>query len=201
MKRQKQNKEIMGHSFNLKMDLKNYLVLLVVIILLSATSTHCQPVLIQDKGDKYSWIQTARVFLLDAYQPPFAPKLEYDAHALVNAMVDMNANVLRFGTMGKYATIQGVRFSVHPDQGKRDLLSETIKLCKEKGIKVIPYISTGHKLAWSMVTEDYPEYGQKSTPGGLPYRSHMYVGEDHGTVCWMTPYKEAFLDYVRTCGS
>ncbi|RIH67195.1 hypothetical protein D1164_01855 [Mariniphaga sediminis] len=197
MKRQKQNKEIMGHSFNLKMDLKNCLVLLVVIILLSATSTHCQPVLIQDKGDKYSWIQTARVFLLDAYQPPFAPELEYDAHALVDAMVDMNANVLRFGTMGKYATIQGIRFSVHPDQGKRDLLFETIKLCKEKGIKVIPYISTGHKLAWSMVTEDYPEYGQKSTPGGLPYRSHMYVGEDHGTVCWMTPYKEAFLDYVE----
>lgn len=50
-------------------------------------------------------------------------------------------------TMGKYATIQGVRFTRHPDLGERDLLLGTIDACKPKGIKAIPYISTGHKLA------------------------------------------------------
>ena len=166
-------------------------------ILHIAVVTYSQPNPVSTQSDGYDWVQTARIFLLDAYQPPFAPELEYDAKAVVNTMVDMNANVLRFGTMGKYATIQGVRFSQHPDQGKRDLLSETIEACKKEGIKVIPYISTGHKLAWSMVTEHYPEYGQKTTPNGKPSRSHMYVGEDHGTVCWMTPYREAYLDYVE----
>ena len=112
-------------------------------------------------------------------------------------MIDMNVNVLRFPTMGKYATIQGVRFLRHADQGERDLLLETIEACKPEGIKVIPYISTGHKLACSMVTEDFPEYGQKTSPGGKPDRSHMYVGEDHGTVCWMGPYLEAYLEYVE----
>jgi len=167
------------------------------LFILFVNTGNSQPLRISDKIDRYNWIQTARIFLMDAYQPPFAPELEYDADEVVETMVDMNANVLRFGTMGKYATIQGVQFSVHPDQGERDLLSETIKACKGKDIKVIPYISTGHKLAWSMVTKEYPEYSHKTTPNGLPNRSHMYVGEDHGTVCWMTPYREAYLDYVE----
>ncbi len=149
-----------------------------------------------DKGSQQDWLQTARVFLLDAYQPPIVPHLQYDAPAWAEMMSEMNVNVIRFGTMGKYATVQGVRFSTAPDQGKRDLLQETIDACRPKGIEVLPYISTGHKLAWSMVTKDYPEYGQKTTPGGLPGRDHMYVGEDMGTVCWQTPYKEAWFDYV-----
>ena len=144
-----------------------------------------------------TWIRTARVFLVDAYQPPFAPELEYDAQALARTMSEMHANTIRISTMGKYATIQGVRFSTHPDLGKRDLLAETIAAAKPRGIRVIPYISTGHKLAWSMVTRDYPEYAQRTRPGGGPSRDHMYVGEDHGTVCWNTPYRQAYLDLVE----
>ena len=144
-----------------------------------------------------NWIQTARVFLIDAYQPPFAPKLEYDAEALARTMVEMHANTVRISTMGKYATIQGVRFSTHPDLGARDVLAETIAACKPRGIRTVAYISTGHKLAWSMVTKDYPEYAQRVRPGGGPDRQHMYVGEDHGTVCWNTPYRKAYLDLVE----
>jgi hypothetical protein len=144
-----------------------------------------------------NWIQTARVFLIDAYQPPFAPKLEYDAQALARTMVEMHANTVRISTMGKYAMIQGARFSTHPDLGARDVLSETIAACKPRGIRTVAYISTGHKLAWSMVTKDYPEYAQRVRPGGGPDRQHMYVGEDHGTVCWNTPYRKAFLDLVE----
>jgi len=174
-----------------------YFMLTGIILLLSIPITRAQTLNIFNKNTKDGWLQSSRVFLLDAYQPPFAPELEYDVESWVETMIDMNVNVLRFPTMGKYATIQGVRFSRHPDQGERDLLSETIEACKPKSIKVIPYISTGHKLAWSMVTEDFPEYGQKTSPGGEPNRSHMYVGEDHGTVCWMGPYREAYLEYVE----
>jgi len=172
-------------------------ILLLTAGLLNSVSLYSQALRIIDKGNCFDWLQTARVFLMDAYQPPFAPELEFDATLLAETMADMNANVARISTMGKYATIQGVRFSKHPRQGNRDLLSETIEACKPRGIKVIPYISTGHKLAWSMVTADYPEYGQKTSPGGLPDRQHMYVGEDHGTVCWMTPYRKAYLDLVE----
>jgi hypothetical protein len=149
------------------------------------------------KSKEFDWIKTARVFLLDAYQPPFAPKLEYDAELLANTMKEMHANVVRLATMGKYATIQGVRFSTHPDQGNRDLLAETIAACKPRGIKVVPYISTGHKLVWSMVTKDYPEYAHRASPNGLPNRLQMMIGEDHGTVCWMTPYKDAYMNLIE----
>lgn len=143
------------------------------------------------------WLQTARVFLIDAYYPPMAPEMEFDAEALADTMASMNVNTIRMATMGKYATIQGVRFTRHPDQGERDLLAEMIAACRPRGIKVVPYISTGHKLAWSMVTEDYPEYAQRTRPGGGPQRSHMFVGEDHGTICWNTPYRQAFMDMVQ----
>lgn len=143
------------------------------------------------------WIQTSRAFLVDAYQPPMVPKLEYDAKALIKTMVAMHANTVRIGTMGKYAMIQGVRFTKAPGLGNRDLLAETIAAAKPYGIHVIPYVSTGHKLAWSMITRDYPQYAQVSRPGGGPVRSHMYVGEDQGTVCWNTPYRQAYLDMVR----
>jgi hypothetical protein len=144
-----------------------------------------------------SWIQTARVFLVDAYQYPFAPELEFDAEAIAAAMDDMHVNTIRISTMGKYATIQGVRFATHPDQGDRDLLAEMIAACKPHNIRVIPYISTGHKLAWSMVTRDYPEYAHVAQPGGGPLRQHMFVGEDHGTICWSTPYRQAYLELVE----
>jgi hypothetical protein len=143
------------------------------------------------------WLQTARVFLIDAYYPPMAPEMEFDAEALAETMEAMNVNTVRTATMGKYATIQGVRFARHPDQGNRDLLAEMIAACKPRGIRVVPYISTGHKLAWSMVTEDYPEYAQRTRPGGGPQRSHMFVGEDHGTICWNTPYRQAYMDLVE----
>src|SRR5437762_8729538 len=144
----------------------------------------------------YEWLNTSRIFLVDAYQPPFAPKLEFDAEKLAQTMQDMHANVVRMSSMGKYATVQGVRFSTHPDQGNRDLLAEMIAAAKPRGIRVIPYISTGHKLAWSMITRDYPDYAQRTKPGGGPDRDHMYVGEDMGAICWNTSYRQAYLDYV-----
>jgi Hypothetical glycosyl hydrolase 6 len=146
--------------------------------------------------DDFGWLNTARIFLIDAYQPPFAPRLEFDAEKLAQTMQEMNANVVRMSTMGKYATIQGIRFSTHPDQGNRDLLSEMIAAAKPRGIRVIPYISTGHKLAWSIVTRDYPDYAQRTKPGGGPAVDHMYVGEDMGAICWNTSYRQAYLDYV-----
>ena len=145
----------------------------------------------------YDWIETASTVLVDAYQYPFAPELEFDAEAIAAVMQSMHVNTVRMSTMGKYATIQGVRFSTHPDQGNRDLLQEMIAACRPRGIRVVPYISTGHKLAWSMVTEEFPEYAHQVSPGGPPDRQHMFVGEDHGTVCWNTPYRKAYMDLVE----
>lgn len=143
------------------------------------------------------WMRTARVFLFDAYQYPFAPQLEFDAQAVARTCAEMHVNTIRFPVIGKYATIQGVRFSNHPDQRGRDLLAEMIAAARPRGIRVVAYIGTGHKLAWSMVTRDYPEYAQQTSPGGPPDRNHFFVGEDHGTICWNTPYRKAYLEMLE----
>ncbi len=143
------------------------------------------------------WLQTARIFLIDAYQYPFQPKFEYDAEKTAQMMEEMNVNIVRFGTMGKFSAIQGIRFTVHPDQGNRDCLTETIEACKKRNIKVIPYISTGHKLGLSMLTRDYPEYAYRPIPGGPVEELKEFNGEPDVAVCWNTPYKEAFYDYVE----
>ena len=119
---------------------------------------------------KFDWVGTASVFLIDAYQPPFAHKLEFDAETLVETMVDMHINTVRMATMGKYATIQAVRFPTHPDQGDRDLLAEMIAACKPRKIRVVPYISTGRKLVWFTITKHYTEYAHRSSPNGVPIR-------------------------------
>ncbi len=157
----------------------------------------CTVLLFPAVAAEFDWLQTARVFLIDAYEPPFATRLEYDAKALAETMVRMNANTVRIATMGKTVLIPGVRFSPHPELGSRDILAETIAACKPRGIRVVPYISTGHKLGWTMVTRDHPEYAQRTRPGGGPARSSMYTGEDHGTVCWNTPYRQAYLELVE----
>ena len=172
---------------SLKKNIFGWFTILIFIVVSFTTPAYSQ---------QYEWLNTARVFLVDAYYPPFAPKLEFNAEKLAQTMQDMHVNVVRMSTMGKYATVQGIRYPVHPDQGNRDLLAEMIAACKPRGIKVIPYISTGHKLAWSTVTEKYPDYAQRTKPGGGPARDHMYVGEDMGTICWNTSYRQAYLDYI-----
>ena len=84
-------------------------------------------------GADFSWMQTARVFLIDAYEPPFATRLEYDAKAVAETMERMNANTIRITTMGKFALIPGVRFTPHPELGGRDILAETIAASKPAG--------------------------------------------------------------------
>ncbi len=186
-------KKINRHEF------RSPIVALLFSILLVMSSAYGQTVIALSKSQSQAseWLQTARVFLIDAYYPPMAPELEFDAETLAETMVQMRVNTVRIATMGKYAIIPNVRFARHPDQGDRDLLAEMIAACKPRGIRVVPYISTGHKLAWSMVTQHYPEYAQRICPGGGPQRSHMFVGEDHGTVCWNTPYRQAFMDLVE----
>jgi hypothetical protein len=51
-------------------------------------------------GQQYDWLNTARIFMIDAYYPPFAPKLEFDAEKLAQTMQDMHVNVVRMSKMG-----------------------------------------------------------------------------------------------------
>lgn len=142
------------------------------------------------------WLRMARVFRIDGYSYPLSERIDYDAEQAAEAFVEMRMNIVRMATMGKYSYIQGIRFTNHPDLGSRDLLAETIAACKPRGIRVIPYISNGNRLAVTLLTRDYPEYAQAATPGGGP-RVMDVPGEDRANTCWNSAYRQAYLDYVR----
>jgi hypothetical protein len=143
----------------------------------------------------YEWLKHARIFIVDGYNYPLCPELEFDAEKMAGTMSDMHANVLRIATSGHCGwMIPGTRFQVTPELGKRDILAECIEACKPFGIKVIPYINTSHTQKTSTID---PDWAQKLTPAG-DYSSSWSMGEKVTPICFNSSYREAFYDLVRT---
>jgi len=146
---------------------------------------------------KFEWIRSARIFLLDVYAYPFFPKIEFDAEKMAETMVDMHANTLRIGTSGKYCMIPGIEFVTHPELGERDILAECIAACKPHGIRVVAYIATEHAVPTEIIENHRPEWAQWVNPNGDIYRFRNQGGGTVTTLCWNTPYRDAFIGLVR----
>jgi len=52
---------------------------------------------------KHDWIRRARIFQVEQYHPPFWPDIDFDAGKLVDAVREHHANVIYFGSAGKWA--------------------------------------------------------------------------------------------------
>lgn len=149
---------------------------------------------ISAQGSGYNWINHARIFIIDGYTYPLYPKIEFDAEKLAHTMADMHANVLRIATIGYCdCLIPGTEFTVSSDLGDRDILAECIAACKPYGIKVVPYLRTGGSLKTSSIK---PEWAHKINPDGET-RSSWDLGAMSTALCWNTPYRQAFFDYVK----
>lgn len=150
---------------------------------ISATISEVQSM----QGANYEWLKHARIFIIDAYNYPLYPKIEFDAERLADTMDDMHANVLRIATSGFGDwLIPGTEFKVSKDLGDRDILAESIAACKPHGIKVVPYLQCGARASKAVMK---PEWAQVVNPVGDVRSSAL---------CWNTPYKEAFYDLVKT---
>ena len=146
------------------------------------------------KETSFDWVKYSRIFIIDGYFYPLCPLIEFDAEKLAETMVDMHVNVVRMGTAGTCGhLIPGTEFGLAAGLGNRDLLKECIDASKPRGIKVVAYMSTGHCLNADQVK---PEWAQKMTPEGEISRTWLY-GNEKSPVCWNTPYRQAFFDYLR----
>jgi hypothetical protein len=92
------------------------------------------------KTSKYEWLKRSRTFLYDAYWPPFTSEPKYTPEEGIAVAKRMNANVIRFGSIGKWGMYPSKIFPHHPDLRGRDLLGGTIDLAHRNGIKIIVYI-------------------------------------------------------------
>ena len=110
-------------------------------------------------------------------------------------MVDMHANVLRIATSGHCGwMIPGTQFVASSDLGNRDILAECITACKQREIKVVPYINTSHTQKTSQIQ---PDWAQKLSPDGN-YSSIWSMGEKVTPICFNSSYRQAFYDLIRT---
>lgn len=142
---------------------------------------------------EFEWLRHARIFILDGYTYPLAPKIEFDAEKLAATMADMHANTLRVATSGNYWLIPGTPFATAPDLGDRDILAECVAACKPRGIRVVPYVRTGGAVAAEIVN---PDWAYRDKPDG-----HIPVwwdlGDRRSAFCWNTGYRRAFYDLIE----
>ena len=134
-----------------------------VIVLLFVISYEVPPSVAADHPAvaEFEWLRHARIFILDAYAYPLAPKIEFDADKLAATMADMHADTLRVATSGNHWLIPGTQFATAPYLGDRDILAECAAACKPRGIRVVPYVRTGGGVAAEIVD---PDWAYRDTP-------------------------------------
>lgn len=138
-----------------------------------------------------------RVFLIESYFPPFHPRLEYDPEAALARVAAMGCDVLRFGTVGKWALYPSAVMPSHPELDGRDLVAATRELARERGIRFAAYIPTCHTLPLAITDGLHPEWTRRATPEGEPASAYGQFGNLVRPICWASPYRAVFETIVR----
>lgn len=140
---------------------------------------------------KFDWLLTEGVFLLEGYQPPLFPKLDYDPEYAAKLTEQAGAKILRFPAMAYYAYYPTEYYVQHPELNRRDLLRETIDACHKKGIKVFTYIPVGHPfLPHDSDLEPYNSWAKLDENGNrITWWHHGYFKTYY--ICLNSPYREA----------
>jgi len=109
----------------------------------------------------------------------------------------MNANVIRFGSIGKWALYPSKIMPRHPDLKERDLLGGTIDLAHRNGIKIIVYIPISHALPTEIVWKKKPEWAFVGDGGKFVEPVKHFGGLEIVPTCMNGKYHEDILGIVR----
>jgi hypothetical protein len=130
------------------------------------------------------WLRYTRGVFFDGYSPPVYPHMkDFDARRLLEIVVELGGNFLRFQPIGYLAYYPSKVFPVHEELQGRDLIDEVSKECRRTGIHQYCYSGYGVAL---MLTPDYikkyPKYSEwlLRSPEGEPYGIMPHYG-------WMPP--------------
>jgi hypothetical protein len=149
------------------------------------------------------WLQYAQTVYFDGYSPPVHPHMkDFDARRLLETVVELGGNLLRFQPIGYRAYYPSKAFPVHEELGNRDLIDEVSRECRRREVRQYCYTGYGAPIT---LTPDYvmkhPKYADwlLRGPDGEPYGTYGHIG-------WMTlqrlcvtgdAYREAIRVVVR----
>ena len=140
-------------------------------------------------GDNYQmpdWLRYVRTVYFDGYSPPVYPHLkDFDARRLVETVLEVGGNLLRFQPIGYWAYYPSKVFPVHEELGGRDLIDEVARECRRAGVR--QYCYTGYGVALMLepsYVKRHPQYADwlLRDPEGKPYGIYYHIG-------WMTPMR------------
>src|SRR5262245_57568881 len=79
----------------------------------------------EDEYHAPEWLRYARAVYFEGYGPPLYPHMrDFDAKRLVEIVLELGGNTLRFQPIGFRAYYPSKVFPVHPELGNRDLIDE-----------------------------------------------------------------------------
>ncbi|OGV38277.1 MAG: hypothetical protein A2X48_07040 [Lentisphaerae bacterium GWF2_49_21] len=145
----------------------------------------------------YEWLRRSRTFLYDAYWPPFTPELKYTPEEGIAVAKRMNANVIRFGSIGKWALYPSKIMPRHPDLKGRDLLGKTIDLAHRNRMKIIVYIPVSHALPTEIIWKRKPEWAFVGDGGKFVEPVKHFGGLEVVPTCINGKYHEDILGIVK----
>ena len=90
-----------------------------------------------------SWLKTARIFALEAWWPPFWPKVEVDWDRVQRTMQRLELDTLQVNALTKWATCPLPAPAYLPDRGERDLVAEGRAFARRHGYRWILYCPLG----------------------------------------------------------
>ncbi|TXI80050.1 MAG: hypothetical protein E6Q40_15310, partial [Cupriavidus sp.] len=122
-------------------------------------------------------LNVSPAFLIDGYWPPLYPRIEYDAEVMLGRAKELGCSVVRFPSVGKWATYPSEIMPPHPDLGGRDLIAETIEAARRLDTRVVLYLSVGHALPESLVRASRPDWGALEDDGNQPRSRQFFGGE------------------------
>lgn len=118
------------------------------------------------------WLRYARTVYFDGYTAPFFYHMKkFDARQLVNIVLQLGGDTLRFQPIGYNAFFPSKVYPVHPDLGGRDLIDEVSVECRKSGVHMYCYSGLGLPFLTLDLLREQPRFEQWIVlgPDGKPY--------------------------------
>jgi hypothetical protein len=89
------------------------------------------------------WLRYVRAVYFEGYDYPLYPHINFDAKQLVDAVVRLGGDTLRFQPIGWRAYYPSKAYPVHQELGGRDLINEVSRECRNAGLHLYCYTGYG----------------------------------------------------------
>jgi hypothetical protein len=147
------------------------------------------------------WLRYARAVYFDGYSSPLYPHIKtFDAKQLVDLVVALGGDTLRFQPIGFRAYYPSKAFPVHPELRGRDLIDEVARECRKSGVHFYCYTGFGMPVLDREVIRQ-PQFADwvLRDPNGQPYGiwNEYGMGETYYHCLTGEAYRQGMRNVVR----